>query len=188
MNNLKLILVGIFVVVVLLLIIGVVFYKHSSRLSKIVLVGSIFLLGGISITEHIIEILSNAPQFVEPMSAEASVHEELQIENFVEPTEPVLEMCVLALEKAEFYSSEEHFSKARVFELLTKDGDQFSFKAAQYAMRMLEADWNENALYKARDLQAIMKMPKTEIYEQLISSYGEKFTDEEARYAIANLE
>ncbi|MGL4952741.1 MAG: hypothetical protein ACRC5Q_02915, partial [Culicoidibacterales bacterium] len=103
MNNLKLILVGIFVVVVLLLIIGVVFYKHSSRLSKIVLVGSIFLLGGISITEHIIEILSNAPQFVEPMSAEASVHEELQIENFVEPTEPVLEMCVLALEKAEFY-------------------------------------------------------------------------------------
>ena len=33
-----------------------------------------------------------------------------------------------------------------------------------------------------------MAMSKQAVYDQLVSEYGEKFTSEEADYAIANLE
>ena len=33
-----------------------------------------------------------------------------------------------------------------------------------------------------------MHMSKTAIYEQLVSEYGEEFTEEEAQYAIDNIE
>lgn len=44
-----------------------------------------------------------------------------------------------------------------------------------------------NALEKAKSYQDTMNMSKSAIYDQLISDYGEKFTAEEAQYAIDNL-
>ena len=46
---------------------------------------------------------------------------------------------------------------------------------------------NKNALKKAESYSQDMHMSKQGIYEQLISEHGEKFTEEEAQYAIDNL-
>jgi len=50
------------------------------------------------------------------------------------------------------------------------------------------ADWNANALAKAKSYQQTMSMSKSAIYDQLISQYGEKFTEEQAQYAIDHLD
>ena len=54
-------------------------------------------------------------------------------------------------------------------------------------MDNLKADWNANALAKAKDYQESMAMSVEAIREQLTSEYGEQFTAEEADYAISNL-
>ncbi|KAK2577716.1 hypothetical protein KPH14_000256, partial [Odynerus spinipes] len=65
----------------------------------------------------------------------------------------------------------------------------FSAQAAQYAMDHLKnVDWNQNALDKAQDYKDNEHLSKNEIYDQLTSSYGEKFTPSEAQYAVNNLE
>ena len=46
-------------------------------------------------------------------------------------------------------------------------------------MENIEVDWNVNALAKAKDYSETMYMSKAGIYEQLISEYGERFTEEE---------
>ena len=51
----------------------------------------------------------------------------------------------------------------------------------------MTADWNANALLKANDYSNTMYMSKAAIYDQLISEYGERFTPEEAQYAVDNM-
>ena len=51
-----------------------------------------------------------------------------------------------------------------------------------------EADYNKNALEKAKSYSSMMSMSKEAIYDQLVSEYGEQFTDTEAQYAIDHLE
>ena len=46
-------------------------------------------------------------------------------------------------------------------------------------MENIEVDWNVNALAKAKDYSETMYMSIAGIYEQLISEYGERFTEEE---------
>lgn len=46
----------------------------------------------------------------------------------------------------------------------------------------------KSALKKAKSYSDTMHMSKIGIYNQLISEYGEKFTEEEAQYAIDNIE
>ena len=53
---------------------------------------------------------------------------------------------------------------------------------------ILDTDYKVNALEKAKSYQNTMNMSKNAIYDQLISEYGEKFTAEEAQYAIDNLQ
>ena len=59
---------------------------------------------------------------------------------------------------------------------------------ARYAIDHLTADWNANALAKAKVYQESMNMSPSAIHDQLTSEYGEKFTKAEADFAIANLE
>ena len=54
-------------------------------------------------------------------------------------------------------------------------------------MDHLVADYKANALEKSKDYQTSMNMSRSAIYEQLTSSYGEKFTAEEAQYAVDHL-
>ena len=46
---------------------------------------------------------------------------------------------------------------------------------------------DKNALAKAELYSSIMHMSRSAIYDQLTSSYGEKFIAEEAQYAVDNL-
>ena len=81
-----------------------------------------------------------------------------------------------------------HMSKQGIYDQLTSEyGEQFSKEAAQYAVEHLKADWNANALAKAKDYQSQMSMSPDAIRDQLTSEYGEKFTQQEADYAIAHL-
>ena len=80
-------------------------------------------------------------------------------------------------------------SKKGIYEQLTSEyGENFTKEAAQYAIDNIEADWNLNALEKAKNYQSTANMSKKAIYEQLISDYGEKFTKSEAQYAIDHLD
>lgn len=58
---------------------------------------------------------------------------------------------------------------------------------AQYAVDNIKADWKANALAKAKSYQETMSMSPEAIRDQLTSEYGEKFTKEEANYAVENL-
>lgn len=80
-------------------------------------------------------------------------------------------------------------SKQGIYDQLTSEyGEKFPADAAQYAIDNMSADWNANALQKAKTYQKSMSMSKSAIYDQLISEYGEKFTKDEAQYAIDHLD
>ena len=66
-------------------------------------------------------------------------------------------------------------------------GERFSEEAADYAIENVSADWNANALAKAKQYEKTMAMSPSSIYDQLVSDYGEKFTEDEAQYAIDHL-
>jgi len=79
-------------------------------------------------------------------------------------------------------------SKKGLCDQLTSEyGEQFSKETAQYAVDNVKADWNANALAKAKSCQETQNMLPAAIRDQLVSEYGEKFTAAEADYAIAHL-
>ena len=53
---------------------------------------------------------------------------------------------------------------------------------------MTGVDWNANALAKAKDYYYTFSMSKSGVYEQLVSEYGEQFTESEAQFSIDHLE
>lgn len=59
--------------------------------------------------------------------------------------------------------------------------EKFSDDAIAYAIENIKADWKENAVRTAKDYLEFSPMSKDELYEQLIY---EKYTEEEARYAV----
>lgn len=80
-------------------------------------------------------------------------------------------------------------SKQRIYDqLISEYGEGFSTADAQYAIDHLEdIDWAENALVTAKNYYNNMHMSKNKVYDQLVSNYGEKFTAEEAQYAVDHL-
>ena len=93
-----------------------------------------------------------------------------------------------ALKSAENYSKTLHMSKQGIYDQLTSDFEGFSPEAAQYAIDNIQADWNANALAKAKEYEKTLNMSDEAIRDQLVSEYGEKFTQEEADYAVAHLD
>ena len=92
-----------------------------------------------------------------------------------------------ALGSAETYSDLMHMSKQGIFDQLTSQFDQYTDEQAQYAIDTIDADWNENALESAKIYQDEMAMSPDAIHDQLTSEYGDQFTQEQADYAIENL-
>ena len=81
-----------------------------------------------------------------------------------------------------------HMSKQGIYDQLTSDaGEKFKPEAAQYAVDHLKANWNKNALEKAKSYQKEQDMSPEAIRDQLTSSAGEKFTQEQADYAVNHL-
>lgn len=75
-------------------------------------------------------------------------------------------------------------SKAEMIDFLTFTG--YTSEQAQYAVDNLDVDFKEKALLKAQEYKEWGDSPE-EIHQMLVSEYGERFTPEEADYAIANL-
>lgn len=94
-----------------------------------------------------------------------------------------------ALDKAETYATTMDMSEKGVYEqLISKSGEDFEPAAAKYAMSHLTgADWNANALAKAKTYQKEMDMSKNAVYDQLVSDSGEKFTASQAKFAVSQL-
>lgn len=63
--------------------------------------------------------------------------------------------------------------------------EKFPTEAAQYAIDNISADWNKQALIKAKSYLKL-SMSKQAIYDQMVSQF-EQFTPEQAQYAIDNL-
>lgn len=87
----------------------------------------------------------------------------------------------------ESYSRTMHMSKQGIYNQLTSEFEKFSPEAAQYAVDNVKADWNANALEKAKSYQKTMSMSPEAIRSQLTSS-AEGFTEEEADYAVSHLD
>lgn len=111
-----------------------------------------------------------------------------EVEKETKPSVPV--EYKNALLKAKVYAKEMHMSKQAVYEQLVSEyGEKFPEDAAQYAIDNLDdVDWNLSALEKAKVYQETMHMSKDAIYDQLTSEYGEKFTKEQAKYAVDHLQ
>ncbi|MEE8824070.1 host cell surface-exposed lipoprotein [Lentilactobacillus sunkii] len=94
-----------------------------------------------------------------------------------------------ALNKADTYARTMSMSKRAIYDQLkSKAGEDFSPKVAYWAATRLSGiNWNKNAVEKAKTYQKEMSMSKNAIYDQLTSSYGEKFTPSQAQYAVNHL-
>lgn len=94
-----------------------------------------------------------------------------------------------ALAKGTTYAKRMKMSKQKIFDQLTSQyGEKFTEQEGQYAVDNLKnIDWNANALVKAKRYQNNQAMSPDRIRDQLTSEYGEKFTVQEADYAIQHL-
>jgi hypothetical protein len=90
-----------------------------------------------------------------------------------------------ALADAKTQSDILYSSKKGIHDTLVFEG--YSDETATYAVDHLDADWNKNALEKAKLYEETGGMSDDEIHEQLTSEYGEQFTKEQADYAIKHL-
>lgn len=108
-----------------------------------------------------------------------------------QPTTPALATGELtfnqknAVKKAESYSKYSHMSKQGIIDQLSSKVEGFTKEEAEYGVSQISADWKKNALEKAKSYSRSSSMSKKAIYDQLIWN---KFTAEEAQYAIDNLE
>ncbi len=98
-----------------------------------------------------------------------------------------------ALHDAYEYSTDDHMSKQAIYEELTDAyyGDKFSPEAAKYAVENMNVDWFQNALEMAKSYyyDEDLNWSKNEIREELSDmEHGDKFTLEEAQYAIDHLD
>lgn len=94
-----------------------------------------------------------------------------------------------ALDTAQTYSDVLHFSEAQIEHML-KDINKFESEPIQYAIDNIDADYELNALKSAKShLKNSPDMTKDELYEILTNSeHGDKFTEDEANYAMQNVD
>lgn len=91
------------------------------------------------------------------------------------------------MELAVTYNISLHLSKQGLYEhLLNYDKMKITEEEAQYAVDNIDADFKENAVKTANAYKSYMGMSGQEIYDMLRSDV-DKFTTEEARYAIEHM-
>ncbi|KRN97707.1 hypothetical protein IV57_GL001631 [Companilactobacillus kimchiensis] len=91
-----------------------------------------------------------------------------------------------ALLRAKEYSDSQNMSKLAIHDQLTNKG-KFTSEQARYAVDNLQVDYNQNALITARAYQRDLHFSPATIRNVLVSNANEKFTPEEADYAILHL-
>lgn len=94
-----------------------------------------------------------------------------------------------AIRSAESYLGFTAFSRKGLIQQLTSEyGEGFDLADAEFAVAAIEAsggvDWNEQAAKSAQSYLELTSFSRQGLYEQLTSEYGEKFTPEQAEYAL----
>lgn len=95
-----------------------------------------------------------------------------------------------AVESAQGYLSDgQGFSKAGLYDQLTSSsGEGFAGPDAAFAISYLHPDWNQQAVESAKNyLSDGQGFSRSELYDQLTSSFGEGFTPAQANYAISRV-
>ena len=92
-----------------------------------------------------------------------------------------------ALAQAKSFSDTLSLSKAAIEDMLCSGfSEDFSPEAIKYAIENIEADFEYNAFKTALSYKK-MGMTTQEIFKQLCSPAGERFTRDEAQFAIEQL-
>ncbi|MGL5550452.1 MAG: Ltp family lipoprotein, partial [Culicoidibacterales bacterium] len=159
-------------------------YLVQVLLIPIVMVGVIVIIGGLMTTT----LLNTLPQ-PNDLVVQMRKNENLSDEQYLAQSADELDEAEVtaAITAAQWYAQTYALSKAGVYEHLLADEANFSLAVIEYVVQTLTGDWAENARKKAESLRELMNLTPEQIYEQLISSYGDKFTASEARYAIEHL-
>ena len=137
------------------------------------------LIVGIGVGASSISIYNKFKTFSD--SIEDDIVEEVTVAEGAIPTEEIS-----ALGRARILAEGEFLSKNSTYEQLVSE-EGYSNSSSIYAVENLDIDWKQNALIKADLFNSTLDLSKKEIYNRLISS-TEKFTAEEAQYAIDNIE
>jgi len=95
-----------------------------------------------------------------------------------------------AVRSAESYLKFKGFSRAGLSEQLTSEyGEGFAAEDAEFAIAYIEAagkvDWNEQAVKSAKSYLDFKGFSRDGLFDQLTSEYGEKFTADQANYALS---
>ena len=94
-----------------------------------------------------------------------------------------------AYESAKSYIDTMAFSKKGLMKQLTSEyGEGYEKKDARFAIKLLEkngeVNWKDEAVEAAQSYLDTQSFSKDGLYEQLVSDYGEGFTEKQARYAV----
>lgn len=94
-----------------------------------------------------------------------------------------------AIRSANSYLSFKGFSRAGLAQQLTSEyGEGFDPADAEFAIAAIEAngevDWNQEAVQSAESYLEFKGFSRDGLFEQLTSEYGEKFTPEQANFAL----
>ena len=80
------------------------------------------------------------------------------------------------------------FSKKGLMQQLTSEYEGYKKKDARFAIELLEkngeVNWKDEAVEAAQNYLDTQSFSKDGLYEQLVSDYGEGFTEKQARYAV----
>lgn len=92
-----------------------------------------------------------------------------------------------ALKMANEYANVNHLSMVDTYTATKAYYSKYPTAVIKYAINHVKANWNKNALYAAKKYKKIVKMTNKQIYNQLISRHGDRFTKAQAKYAISHL-
>lgn len=92
-----------------------------------------------------------------------------------------------ALSMANEYANVNHLSMSDTYMATKAYYSNYPTAVIKYAINHVKANWNKNALYAAKKYKKIVKMTNKQIYNQLISRHGDRFTKAQAKYAISHL-
>lgn len=97
-----------------------------------------------------------------------------------------------AIESAQSYLEYSGFSRAGLIDQLSSEyGDKYTAEEAAAAVQHLEdsslVDWKEEAVQAAQSYLEYSEFSREGLIDQLTSEYGDKFTAEEAEYAVSQV-
>lgn len=97
-----------------------------------------------------------------------------------------------AIESAQSYLEFSGFSRTGLIDQLSSEyGDKYTAEEAAAAVQHLEdnslVDWKEEAVQSAQSYLEYSEFSREGLIDQLTSEYGDKFTAEEAEYAVSQV-